>query len=132
MTFVVDNASRRAYCTNLYCEASNMNAGGGNFVEMFALLNEEQGIDEAVVAGLSYDHFRYTDPERRLALKLYMFPSASDPGRVRATFDIAYNLELWSDLFWKLDFYSDYDNEPISVSASTIDYGFTSSVAYKF
>jgi len=92
----------------------------------------DDAVNLELVAGLSYDHFRYTDPERRLALKLYIFPSASDPGRVRANFDIGYNIELWSDLFWKLDFYSDYDNEPISVSASTIDYGFTSSVAYKF
>jgi hypothetical protein len=85
-----------------------------------------------LVAGLSYDYFRYTDPERRLAVKLYIFPSVTDSGRVRANFDASYNLELWSDLFWKLDFYSAYDNEPISVAASTLDYGFTSSVAYKF
>ena len=92
----------------------------------------DDAVNLELVAGLSYDHFRYTDPERRLTLKLYVFPSASDPGRLRANFDIAYYLELWSDLFWKLDFYSDYDNQPISELASTLDYGFTSSVAYKF
>ena len=67
-----------------------------------------------------------------LAVKLYIFPSVTDTGRVRASFDASYNLELWSDLFWKLDFYSAYDNESISVTASTLDCGFTSSVAYKF
>ena len=85
-----------------------------------------------LVAGMSYDYFRYSSPERRLALKMYVFPSVTDAGRVRANFDVSYNLELYSDLFWKLEFYSAYDNEPISVEASTLDYGFTSSVAYKF
>lgn len=85
-----------------------------------------------LVGGLSWDHFRYTGLEQRLAVKLYVFPSVSEPGRVRASFDVGYDFELWSDLFWKLDFYSDYDNEPIDALASTLDYGVTSSVAYKF
>lgn len=92
----------------------------------------EQETNLELVAGLSYDYFRYTDPERRLAVKLYIFPSVTDTGRVRANFDASYNLELWSDLFWKLEFHSAYDNEPISIEASTLDYGFTSSIAYKF
>ena len=62
----------------------------------------EQETNLELVAGLSYNYFRYSDPERRLAVKLYIFPSVTDTGRVRASFDASYNLELWSDLFWKL------------------------------
>ncbi len=92
----------------------------------------DDGLNLELVGGLSWDHFRYTGLEQRLAMKLYVFPSVSEPGRVRASFDVGYDFELWSDLFWKLDFYSDYDNEPIDALASTLDYGVTSSVAYKF
>jgi replicative DNA helicase len=49
MTFIVECATRRAYCANLYCDASNMNAGGGNLIELFALakgLSYEDAVEQ--------------------------------------------------------------------------------------
>jgi len=37
MSFVIEHDSGRAYCTNLSCQASSMNAGGGNLLELYAL-----------------------------------------------------------------------------------------------
>ena len=37
MTFLIERDTKRAYCTNLSCQASSMNAGGGNLVELYAL-----------------------------------------------------------------------------------------------
>ena len=37
MTFILDQNSKQGYCTNLQCQASNMNSGGGNLLELYAL-----------------------------------------------------------------------------------------------
>jgi replicative DNA helicase len=49
MTFIIECLTRRAYCANLYCDASNMNAGGGNLIELFALakgLSHEDAVEQ--------------------------------------------------------------------------------------
>jgi hypothetical protein len=40
MSFVIERDSRRAYCTNLPCQASSMNVGGGNLLELYALAKD--------------------------------------------------------------------------------------------
>lgn len=47
MSFVIERDSGRAYCTNLSCQASSMNAGGGSLLEMYALA-KGAGIDAAM------------------------------------------------------------------------------------
>jgi hypothetical protein len=63
---------------------------------------------------------------------LRVFPSLTDSGRWRASFDTNFRLEFVEDLFWNLDFYASYDSDPISIEGSTSDYGITSSLGYKF
>lgn len=84
------------------------------------------------VAMLTYDYFKYSDPERAFRTDLRIFPSLTDFGRWRATFDMDYRFELVSDLYWKLNFYSSYDSDPISAEGASSDYGVTSSLGYKF
>ena len=94
-----------------------------------------EGEDETnleAVGMLTYDYYKYSDPERSWKTSLVVFPSVTDFGRYRANFDTVFRLEFISDLFWKLDFYLAYDSEPISTKASSIDYGVTSSLEYKF
>ena len=84
-------------------------------------------------AGLvSYDYYKYSDPERSFTTTLSIFPSLTDPGRWRANLDTNFRLELVSDLFWKMTFYASYDSAPIVAEASSSDYGVTSSFGYKF
>lgn len=40
MSFVIERDSGRAYCTNLPCQASSMNVGGGNLLELYALAKD--------------------------------------------------------------------------------------------
>ena len=47
MTFLIERDTKRAYCTNLSCQASSMNAGGGNLVELYALAKGIE-FDEAI------------------------------------------------------------------------------------
>jgi hypothetical protein len=84
------------------------------------------------VGMLTYDYFKYSDPERSLKSNLRVFPSLTDFGRWRATFDLDFRLELFSDLFWKMYFYTSYDSDPISAEGASSDYGVTSSISYKF
>ena len=84
------------------------------------------------VGMLTYDYFKYSDPERSLRSNLRVFPSLTDAGRWRATFDTDFRLELFSDLFWKLTFYASYDSDPLSAEGASSDYGATSSLGYKF
>jgi len=84
------------------------------------------------VGMLTYDYFKYSNPERSFKSNFRVFPSLTDLGRWRATFDMDFRFELVSDLYWKLYFYTSYDSDPISVEAASSDYGITSSLGYKF
>jgi hypothetical protein len=101
-------------------------------------VNHEIPVDGEVETGLeavgmaTYNYFKYSDPERSLNSDLRVFPSLSDTGRWRATFDTNFRLELVSDFFWTMSVYASYDSDPISADAASSDYGVTSSLAYKF
>ena len=84
------------------------------------------------VGMLNYEYYKYSSPERKFTVRLLVFPSITDFGRWRADFTTDFRLEFIDDLFWVLDFYASLDSEPISKDASNSDYGFTSSIAYKF
>jgi hypothetical protein len=84
------------------------------------------------VGMVTYDYFKYTNPERSFKSNFRVFPSLTQFGRWRATFDMDFRLELVSDLFWKLYFYTSYDSDPLSSEAASSDYGVTSSLGYRF
>ena len=84
------------------------------------------------VGWLTYEYYRFNTPERSFKTNLVVFPSVTDWGRWRATFNTDFRLEIVNDLYWKLDFYATHDNKPISPDAATNDYGVTTSVGYKF
>ena len=84
-------------------------------------------------AGLiTYEYYKYSTPERSFRVNLQVFPSLTDFGRWRSTFSTDFRFEIFDDLFWKLDFYANYDSSPLSIEGSSSDYGVNSSVAYKF
>jgi len=84
------------------------------------------------VGMVTFDYFKYSDPERSLKSNFRVFPSLTDAGRWRATFDTDFRLELVSDLFWKMAVYASYDSDPLSEDGESSDYGVTSSLGYKF
>jgi hypothetical protein len=106
--------------------------GGGLAVNHEVPLEGESETNLEAVGLLTYDFYRYSTPERRFRVDLLLFPSLTDLGRWRATFDTNFKLEIIKDLFWDLDFYASYDSEPVSSRGESIDYGITSSVGYKF
>jgi hypothetical protein len=84
------------------------------------------------VGMLTYEYYKYSNPERKFTVNLLVFPSITDFGRWRADFNTDFRLEFVEDLFWVLDFYANFDSDPISTTGSNSDYGITSSLAYKF
>jgi len=81
---------------------------------------------------LIYEYYKYATPERSFKVNFYVFPSLTDLGRWRANFSTDFNLEFFEDLFWKLSLFANYDSRPVSLRASSSDYGIVSSIAYKF
>lgn len=82
------------------------------------------------VGNARYRYFHFADPERTLDANLSVYPSLSDTGRYRVDFRTTFKLEFWRDLFWAMELYANYDNEPLSATAETSDYGVTTSVGW--
>lgn len=84
------------------------------------------------VGMVTYEYFRFTDPERKLRSSLTVFPSITDFGRWRADFSTDLELEFFGDFDWVFSIFANYDNEPLTDDASSSDYGFSSSLEYDF
>ncbi|MFC1605496.1 DUF481 domain-containing protein [Pseudomonadota bacterium] len=92
--------------------------------------NEQNNIEG--VLGASFEYFKYAVPKKSFTSDLIIYPSLNEGGRVRAEFKTNFDIELYRDLFWGMEFYTSYDSDPITQGAETTDYGINSSVAYKF
>jgi len=113
-------------------QRSWLSIGGGLAVNHEIPVEGDSESNLEGVAMVTYDFFQYSEPERSLKSNFRVFPSITDFGRWRATFDLDFRLELVSDLFWKMYFYSSYDSDPLSSEGASSDYGVTSSLGYKF
>ena len=99
--------------------------------EDIADVSDTQKSEEAFV-GAHYEWFRYDEPELDLTAQLDVIPSLSESGRVRADLDVTLRWEMVDDLYWKLSFSGNYDNQPPSEGASKTDYSLISGLAYDF
>ena len=82
--------------------------------------------------GLEYSRYNFSDPNVDMSLKLAVYPSITDSGRIRGQLDATIRRELISDLFWDLSFYETYDSKSPSGSESTTDYGVVTSLGWSF
>ena len=78
---------------------------------------------------VSYQLFRFNDPEIDLTTGLSVIPSLSDWGRVRGNVDITLSWEIISDLSWTLSFKDSYDNDPPADAANN-DYSLITGLAW--
>ncbi len=92
----------------------------------------DQSTDIEAVASLLWDYFLFSHPERNIRLNFNIFPSLTDSGRYRGTFDTVMKIEIVKDLYFDITAYASYDSKPISESASKSDYGISSGLGYKF
>jgi len=81
---------------------------------------------------LDYRIYKYNYPRVILSSNLYCFPSLTNPGRVRLNGQIKVDFEFFSDFYFSISNYHNYDNRPATAGASTYDFGVTTSISYKF
>ena len=79
-----------------------------------------------------YDDFLYDTPKLDLTMRLGLFPSITDAGRVRGSYDITLSKEFIEDFFFDLGVNGTYDTDPASDEASKADYAVTTGVSYEF
>jgi hypothetical protein len=82
--------------------------------------------------GFYWNLFIHHTPKTDLSFDFSTYPSLTEKGRVRLDLETRLRREIIKDFFVDLSFYLNYDNKPPSVTASTTDYGFVTSVGYSF
>lgn len=81
---------------------------------------------------MEYRVFRYRDPEVDIKAYFDFFPSFTVKDRYRTDFNINFKYELFNDFYLGFTFYHNLDTKPPESAASKSDWGFTSSIGYKF
>jgi putative salt-induced outer membrane protein YdiY len=77
----------------------------------------------------SFSTFRFKTTDVRVTTSI--FPSISDPGRIRINTDGSLKFELVRDLYWKLSMYENYDSRP-PINVPKTDTGVTTSLGWSF
>lgn len=85
-----------------------------------------------VVGGLQFAVFKFDDPETDVRASLFVFPSLSNPGRVRAELEARLRREIVKDFFFSISLYDSYDSEPPLPDLPTNDWGTSSSLGWSF
>jgi hypothetical protein len=95
-----------------------------------------QGLDPLnsleLMIGTQFSIFRYDFPETDIGGSLAVLPSLTESGRYRSEADLHAKYEFVDDLYFELRMYGSYDSEPPGEDAPSSDYGFVTSLGYKF
>lgn len=84
------------------------------------------------VAALQFSKFRYDSPKLNLDSQLSFYPNLTTWGRVRMELDITLKWEIISDLYWNLQYYTSFDNQPPGGEGAKIDYGIVLSFGWTY
>lgn len=81
------------------------------------------------LAGMQYEMRRFN----RLLLQsqAFLFPGFSDPGRIRATPKLTFNMKLQNDFYTNLSFWDNYDSHPPPNSKGN-EFGISSGIGWTF
>jgi hypothetical protein len=76
--------------------------------------------------------FKFNKPDIEITSFFNAYPSFTTVGRYRLEFEIKAKIELFSDFYFGLSFYDNYDSKPLDIDAATNDYGVTTSIGYSW
>ena len=79
----------------------------------------------------SYSRFQFHNPESNIQLSGSVYPSLTTEGRYRASITTDISHEIYTDLFFAVSFYYDYDNKPPR-DAARDDYRLSTSLKWTF
>ncbi|MEA3476903.1 MAG: hypothetical protein U9R60_01890, partial [Bacteroidota bacterium] len=79
---------------------------------------------------LRFRRFKYDSPKSNISTDLSFFPGLIPWGRYRVEFNLELSQEIVKDFTIGLNGYMSYDSGPISIGASSIDYGANLTIGY--
>jgi len=77
-----------------------------------------------------YQFFIYETPGITLYSFLNIYPYLTNFGRIRVNYTLDFDWQIITDFYWDMSFYVDFDNEPQSIDASTVDYNIQMGLKY--
>jgi hypothetical protein len=83
------------------------------------------------LATIVFQTYRYDSPQLNLVANLTAYPNLTPLGRVRVEGNIQLRWEVFSDFFWDLTYYDNFDSEPPEGSAEN-DYGIVLSLGWSY
>ncbi|PLX13294.1 MAG: hypothetical protein C0598_03995 [Marinilabiliales bacterium] len=86
---------------------------------------------EAFVS-LNYKFYKYISPKLDISTSFIFYPSLTDKGRLRITYDLNSSIEVFNDFFVGLNYYYSFDSKPIGINSSNEDWGITTTFGYSF
>jgi len=98
--------------------------------ENYQALDPRNSIE--AVLSTDFSIFRYDFPETDIGGSLLLLPSLTQSGRLRSEVDLHAKYEFIDDLYFELRMYGSYDSKPPDEEAASSDYGFVTSLGYKF
>lgn len=81
---------------------------------------------------LNFDLFRFAKPKLTVAVDNGLYTSVTQWGRIRFDNEVRVSWEAISDFTLNLQFYSNFDNKPLSGTGATFDYGTVFGIGYKW
>jgi hypothetical protein len=118
----------------LLTERTNISAYGGVAYtrEHYTLidLQEPHASNAEAVLGLDFYTFRFKITD--ISSRLIVYPSLTQPGRVRMSLDSNLKIEIFKDFYVGLNLYENFDSRPPNSTVKKNDLGISTSVGWKF
>lgn len=111
---------------------SELLVGAGLARETFSGDSVATSYTTELIAGITYEAYRYSFPKLDVYGGLTTYTGLSDWGRFRVSFDGRISYEVIKDFTAGVRAFAEYDSRPPSGEASTEDYGLTFTVGYSW
>ncbi|HMG37074.1 MAG TPA: DUF481 domain-containing protein [Blastocatellia bacterium] len=97
--------------------------------ERYSSVGQPRATNAESLVGLDFDTYRFRS--LKIDTRFLVWPSLTDPGRVRMGLNSNFRIELIKDLFWNLNLYENFDSRP-PATAKRNDLGITTSFGWTF
>jgi hypothetical protein len=114
---------------------SQLMVGGGLVGIQEKFSSPEGGTSESSVEGLAvlnWDAYRFDTPKLDLSTAVALFPSFSDPGRVRGQIELRTKYELFKDFNVGVAFSDNFDSRPPEADVAKNDYITTLTIGWSY
>jgi len=107
-------------------------AGGGLTYANESFTGVDATSNLEVLLTLGAEYFRRDSPKTNFESNLSVFPSLTDPGRVRTDLELRVSHEIYKDFTLGLNLFHKFDSRPPSPDAPKNDYGVTFTAGWTF